>query len=400
MTLAKVALPNPTLDDYPWRQPIKVLVDPTAKLLHAMWAEGYRVAAEGLLGSAFSVPNVAAAAWAAERAGQLVTEIDGVTHDRVLSVLRGLLGDAFSNPEVTQADVRATILAAFDGMAKTRADLIARTEIALAAGKGSAAGWKDAGVEYVLISDGDDFDEECQAADGAVWTLAEYDDNVISHPNCTRSASPLTAEEAAAQGVGGETAAAPTPEPGPIGADVARASAVEQGYVFTAGTPEAGGYMDIKTGAPLGMAGVGRMNSLALPDGIGGPNVLLTHSHPDDARIINGPVIDGRSFSVADVRLAITDNLGALRAVSGEWEHQITRPEEGWPKWATVQKLQVKVSKDLNKQLDGLVASAIEAGDRTFVAEIRATAEVNMPHRIWQTLADEYGFPYTRSSRR
>jgi len=199
--LAKVALPNPTLDDYPWRQPIKVLVDPTAKLLHSMWAEGYRVAAEGLLGSAFSVPNVAAAAWAAERAGELVTEIDGVTHDRVLSVLRGLLGDAFSNPEVTQADVRATILAAFDGMAKTRADLIARTEVALAAGKGSAAGWKDAGVEYVLISDGDDFDEACLEADGAVWTLDQYDGNILEHPNCGRSASPLSAEEAAAQGV-------------------------------------------------------------------------------------------------------------------------------------------------------------------------------------------------------
>ena len=71
----------------------------------------------------------------------------------------------------------------------------------MAAGHGSAAGWQDSGVEYVEISDGDDFDAPCAEADGQIWSVDYYDDNVLEHPDCSRSASPIDTADALAQGV-------------------------------------------------------------------------------------------------------------------------------------------------------------------------------------------------------
>jgi len=75
-----------------------------------------------------------------------------VTHDRVLSVLRGC--SAMRSATGGHAGGRPRdILAAFDGMAKIAPNLIARTEIALAAGKGQRGRLEDAGVEFVVISE-------------------------------------------------------------------------------------------------------------------------------------------------------------------------------------------------------------------------------------------------------
>jgi hypothetical protein len=49
------------------------------------------------------------------------------------------------------------------------------------------------GFDHVLVSDGEDFDEPCQAANGAVWTLEEARDNSIEHPNCRRAFVPVPA---------------------------------------------------------------------------------------------------------------------------------------------------------------------------------------------------------------
>lgn len=72
-----------------------------------------------------------------------------------------------------------------------RATTIARTETAMAYAHSSVAGWRDSGrVEKVIIFDGADTDGPCMEANGSIWTLEEYENNPIEHPNCVRSAAP------------------------------------------------------------------------------------------------------------------------------------------------------------------------------------------------------------------
>lgn len=75
-----------------------------------------------------------------------------------------------------------------------RARMIARTELAIAEARGHVASFREAGVEEVVIYDGDS-DPECQEANGQTWTLEEYEANPVEHPNCVRDARPLTARE-------------------------------------------------------------------------------------------------------------------------------------------------------------------------------------------------------------
>ena len=86
-------------------------------------------------------------------------------------------------------------------MSDWRSELIARTETAYAAANGDIAGFRDTGVEYVEISDGTDFDQECADADGQVWSLDEYEADPLQHPQCGRSASAISTDEARERGV-------------------------------------------------------------------------------------------------------------------------------------------------------------------------------------------------------
>lgn len=193
--MAKAALQHGTLDRYPWGDDIMTLVEPVAELLALARSLGYRQAFRGDLTGGFGVTNPRAADWARSHAGELVAELDGVTRDRVEALLRDLLGEAFDNPAVSAADVRDALLGAFDQMSESRAELIAGFEIATAAGKGAADAFGDTGVAAVLISDGTDSDEACAEADGQVWSIEYYAANVLEHPNCGRSASPLSEGE-------------------------------------------------------------------------------------------------------------------------------------------------------------------------------------------------------------
>lgn len=185
--MAKAALSKDTLDGYPWGVAIAVLEDPTADLLGRMWALGYSQATKvSISADAFSLANPRAAGYAHERAAWLVTRVDATSRERIAE----LVAETLLNPGATEADLASAILSEFDDMTAYRAGLIARTELAEAMGRGSAAGWRDAGVEAVWISDGDFFDEPCRAADGALWSLAFYETNISEHPDCSRAASP------------------------------------------------------------------------------------------------------------------------------------------------------------------------------------------------------------------
>ena len=73
---------------------------------------------------------------------------------------------------------------------KGRADTIARTEIRTAQNQASAIRYEASGVQYVDILDGND-DDACKEANGSRWTVEYYRNNPISHPRCTRTATPV-----------------------------------------------------------------------------------------------------------------------------------------------------------------------------------------------------------------
>ena len=152
----------------------------------------------------FGITDEQAAAYAKERAATLVGK-------RVLS--DGTVVDAPSKFAVSQTvrdDLRATIARAFkEGWSEKdlqnaienkdfwnwRADRIARTEVAVALNKGTAVTYRTAGVETVSILDGhgclrDGHDDKVAGVNGETWTLEEYEEDPVGHPNCTRDAVP------------------------------------------------------------------------------------------------------------------------------------------------------------------------------------------------------------------
>jgi len=152
-----------------------------------MYSLGYQNAASALLAQGFSLPNDRAAAWARQHAGELVAGISAADREHMAHIV----ADAMADPDVTQEQLGDDIGQMFDDEADWRADMIARTETSLAAAGGQVAGFRDSGIQYVQITDGENFDPECVAADGAIWTLDDYEANPLQHPNCGRSATAL-----------------------------------------------------------------------------------------------------------------------------------------------------------------------------------------------------------------
>ncbi len=92
-------------------------------------------------------------------------------------------------------DDMANQLQANYAFSAARAETIARTETGFAYNRGTISGYRQTGlVQQVEVLDGD-YDEECQAANGQVWTLEEAEANPLEHPNCVRSFSPIVVEE-------------------------------------------------------------------------------------------------------------------------------------------------------------------------------------------------------------
>lgn len=178
------------MGQFPWEDDLVLLTDGTADAIRRLWALGFRAAAYGLLEMTFDVPFSQAAEYAATRAGWLVRETDGVTRERIRAVIAETLGPTFSNPDVSPQTLADALQAEFIDMAAWRARMIASTETAYAAAYGQIAALRVADIVDGTISDGDDWDEPCIEADGATWTLAEYEANPLEHPNCSRAFIP------------------------------------------------------------------------------------------------------------------------------------------------------------------------------------------------------------------
>jgi hypothetical protein len=123
-----------------------------------------------------------------DRMDRLPKLVNGTTLDEVREAIQSSL--AAGEP---YAEMQTRLDTLFAGYEEWRIDRIARTETTYAYAEGQVGQWTDAGIAEVDILDGDG-DEPCAAANGSRWTLAEYEANPVSHPNCTRVALPVIPE--------------------------------------------------------------------------------------------------------------------------------------------------------------------------------------------------------------
>jgi len=115
------------------------------------------------------------------------------TRDR----LRAEIQDALK-AGLTETELRKRIES--DEIWNWRADMIARTEVALALNSGSTDVYKAAGVEQVIVIDGpgcleDGHDDSEDGVDGEVWPVDKSYEYPLGHPNCRRGFRPAEAVE-------------------------------------------------------------------------------------------------------------------------------------------------------------------------------------------------------------
>lgn len=71
----------------------------------------------------------------------------------------------------------------------------ARTETARIQNQATLNRYGKNNITHVNVIDGMDFDAECAAANGQVWTVEYAQSNELQHPNCTRAFSPVIPDE-------------------------------------------------------------------------------------------------------------------------------------------------------------------------------------------------------------
>lgn len=110
-------------------------------------------------------------------------------------------------------------------------------------------------------------------------------------------------------------------------------------------------------------------------------NAVVTHNHPS-----------ARSFSYADVALALEHDLAEIRAVGmgpdgRRYTYQLRRPADGWPDeplvWQQVLEARSAVAEYLGR--------AVQAGELT-----RAAAIAMIRHEIWKRVSNRLGLSYRR----
>jgi hypothetical protein len=129
----------------------------------------------------FKQANEEAIAWAEERSAWLVTKIDETTRENIQTLVENAEKDGLSNQELAQQ------LRDSEAFSDARAEMIARTETAMADVQGNLAGWKASGVvEGKQFLAAPDCCDECQAmADVVVGLDEEFPEgDPPIHPNC------------------------------------------------------------------------------------------------------------------------------------------------------------------------------------------------------------------------
>lgn len=127
-------------------------------------------------------------------AAQNVKDINDTTMNEIRDALKYGNANGWSVDQLVRGDENQPGLRTIvDETYKGRARTIARTELGEAQNSATVSRYKEAGVKLVEILDGGstDDDEECQIANGQIWTVDYFNANRLEHPNCTRAAAPV-----------------------------------------------------------------------------------------------------------------------------------------------------------------------------------------------------------------
>lgn len=130
---------------------------------------------------------------AREALAELVVRINETTRKAIREQVEEGMRRGMSIPQIANGDADQQykgIQGVFNEASAARAETIARTETAMFFGAANAASYEQAHVAEVAIFDGNG-DPECAEADGSVWPLQKYKENLIEHPNCVRVGAPV-----------------------------------------------------------------------------------------------------------------------------------------------------------------------------------------------------------------
>lgn len=121
--------------------------------------------------------------------GTRITQLDDTTREIVTDELHRALEDGEADTVQALAGRLSAAVDESAAFSPSRSLMIARTETAIAYNTGALASYRQGDFDTVDVSDGDG-DDECEEADGEVWSLDDALANPIAHPNCTRSFAP------------------------------------------------------------------------------------------------------------------------------------------------------------------------------------------------------------------
>ena len=127
-----------------------------------------------------------------------MTQANEFMRERVrTAIIRGASDEHTVETIAEQIEMMVGDLITVDGRlvpAHARSKLIARTETAFASGTAEAEAWNETGVTEVQIFDSPDCGwnghDDPEKPDGNIYSLARYRGQVLSHPNCVRTAAP------------------------------------------------------------------------------------------------------------------------------------------------------------------------------------------------------------------
>jgi HK97 family phage portal protein len=115
--------------------------------------------------------------------------LDGILNTLKSSILNKVLGAQRKSADKSEMDT--LIRQSLDDW-KAKAGVIALTEASHAYNIGTLDIAESNGSTEVLVSDGDDTDAPCVAANGSTWTIDQARENTLEHPNCRRAFVPLS----------------------------------------------------------------------------------------------------------------------------------------------------------------------------------------------------------------
>ena len=165
--------------------------DDIAGTLAGIYGDAAKDASGGALD--FDYLDANAAKYAKERGAELIGtnanawSVDQTTRDEVNKLLQQAMDEGWS-PQKFAARLEESGL-----FSAERAEIIARTEVAIAQNYGQSETYAEMGFDRVYVYDGDC--DECREVDGKVCSIAWAQEHPVGHPACVRSFSPATSDE-------------------------------------------------------------------------------------------------------------------------------------------------------------------------------------------------------------